>query len=420
MVPTEWSRLLCLVGRRKRMSEWKALFGGSFRLFEACLLKTGDHVRAIDCPLCSCNHEVLPDKGGNGFVAHCRCDDRGCEDIRLTRQMAEAWELSGEALGETLGRALGVSTGFGVHSGERGLFDLGECPRHSERAHVWLCAGSERMQPEMIADLFKRKGVGCVVAANRDAALPSLLANAGVTIISVDTAFTCANDGIRGDCQQRCRTGVGVSVDRTTLVAIHADIRQIKDIAAPLPAAVAKVDKGLETVQKHVRGVPFLQAELAEAKVVPEALAVEIHTRIADILTPEEQAIWHAMRKAGGSQKNALPSLRQSGVVNSAPVLSRRVRAINPKLLANNLPACDAPAPAVTFTKHGGFVGKDGDEVPEELSVVERDWAKDPAERDTTVQSYLTASPEDKEYFHQTKPGIQEEADKYLKRRRRN
>ena len=56
--------------------------------------------------------------------------------------------------------------------------------------------------------------------------------------------------------------------------------------------------------------------------------------------------------------------------------------------------------------------------MPEELSIVERDWAKDPAERDTTIRSYLAASPEDKEYFHQTKPGIQEEADKYLKRRR--
>jgi len=420
MVPTEWSRLLCLVGRRKRLNEWKALLGKSFGQIKACLRRTGDHVRAIECSLCSCNHEVVPDKDGNGFVAHCRCDDRGCEDIRLTRQMAEAWELSGKVLGETLGRALGVSFGFSVRDSGNGLFDLGECPRHPERGHVWLCAGSERTSSERIAALFQRKGIGCVVAANKASDLPSLSMIAGVAVVPVDTAFTCAAEAIHGDCQQRCKTGVGVPVDRTTLVAIHADIRQIKDIAAPLPAAVAKVDKGLDTVQKHVRGVPILQAELAEAILVPESLAVEIHSRIADILTPEEQAIWHAMRKAGGSQKNALPSLRQSGVVNSAPVLSRRVRAINPKLLANNLPACDAPAPAVTFIRHGGFVGKDGDAVPEELSVVERDWAKDPAERDTTIQSYLSASPEDKEYFHQTKPGIQEESDKYLKRRRRN
>ena len=418
MVPTEWSRLLCLVGRRKRLTEWKTLFGSSFPLFENCLLKTGDHVRAIDCPLCSCNHEVVPDKSGNGFVAHCRCDDRGCEDIRLTRQMAEAWELSGKRLGETLGRALGASSGFSVRDSETGLFDLGECPRHSERGHVWLCAGSERVLPERIADLFQRKGVGCVVATNRAAALPSLSTNAGVTIVPVDAAFTCANGAIRGDCQQRCKVGVGVPLDGTTLLALHADIRQIKDIAAPLPEAVAKVDKGLETVQKHVRGVPILQAELAEAKLAPESLAVEIHNRIADILGPEEQAIWHAMRKAGGSQTDALVSLKQSGTVKSAATLSRRVGVINPKLLANNLPPCDAPAPAVRFTKHGGYVGKDGDEVPEELSVVERDWAKDPAERDTTIQSYLTASPEDKEYYRQAKPGIQDEADKYLKRRR--
>ena len=418
MVPTEWSRLLCLVGRRKRLAEWKTLFGEAFHLFESCLLKTGDHVRAIECPLCSCNHEVVPDKGGNGFVAHCRCDDRGCEDILLTRPMAEAWELSGKTLAETLGRALGVLPGFSVREGERGLFDLGECPRHHERGHVWLCAGSERVLPDRIADLFQRKGVGCVVAANRTAALQSLSTNAGVTIVPVDTAFTCASDAIRGDCQQRCKAAVGAPVDKTTLAAIHDDIRQIKDIAAPLPAAVAKVDKGLETVQKHVRGVPVLQSELAEAKLVPESLAVEIHNRIADILGPEEQAIWHAMRKAGGSQKDALVLLKQSGIVKSAATLSRRVGVINPKLLANNLPVCDAPTPSVRFAKHGGYTGKDGDDVAKELSVVETDWAKDPAERDTTIRSYLTASQGDKEYFHRTKPGIQDEAERYMKRRR--
>jgi len=418
MVPTELSRLLCLVGRRKRLNEWKALIGKSFRQFEACLLKTGDHVRAIECSLCSCNHEVVPGKDGKGFVAHCRCDDRGCEDIHLTRQMAEAWELSGKTLAETLGRALGVSTGFGVRDGESGLFDLGECTRHPEQGHVWLCAGSERMLLEMIADLFQRKGVGCVVAATRASTRPSLSTNAGVTVIPVDTAFTCTEDAIRGDCQQRCKAGGGVPLDRTTLVAIHADIRQIKDIAAPLPAAVAKVGANVETVQKHVRGVPLLQAELTEAKLVPEAVAVEIYGRIADILDPGQQAIWHAMRKAGGIQKDALVVLKKSGVVNSAPVLSRRVAVIDKKLKENGLPPCNASGPSVRYKKTGGHENADGDMEPEEVSAVERDWAKDPTERDTTIQSYLAARPEDKDYFHQTKPGIQEEADKYLKRRR--
>lgn len=214
MVPTVWSRLLCLVGRRKRLNEWKALLGTSFGQVKDCLLKTGDHVRAIECPLCSCNHEVVPDKDGKGFVAHCRCDDRGCEDIRLTRQMAEAWELSGKTLAETLGRALGVSTGFSVRDGESGLFDLGECPRHHERGHVWLCAGSERMLPDRIADLFQRKGVGCVVAADRASALPSLAMNAGVTIVPVDAAFTFAKGVIQADCQQRCRTRAGKHSDQ--------------------------------------------------------------------------------------------------------------------------------------------------------------------------------------------------------------
>lgn len=209
MVPTEWSRLLCLVGRRKRLNEWKALLGTSFGQIKACLLRTGDHVRAIECSLCSCNHEVVPDKDGDGFVAHCRCDDQGCEDIRLTRQMAEAWELSGKTLAEELGGALGVSTGSIVCDGERGLFDLGECPRHPERGRVWLCAGFERTLPDRIAAVLQRKGVGCVIAANRGSSVARLSTNGGGPVIPVDTVFTCDKDAIRGDCKDRCKHGAG-------------------------------------------------------------------------------------------------------------------------------------------------------------------------------------------------------------------
>lgn len=201
------------------------------------------------------------------------------------------------------------------------------------------------------------------------------------------------------------------------LKTLHADVREIKVNTSPLLGAIGDVAKDVKTALQHVRGVPFLQAELAEARVVPDALAVEIHNRLADILTPKEQAIWHAMRRAAGSQKLALPSLRKAGVVSSAPTLSRRVGEINEKLILNNLTPCDAPAPPVRFNQSGGDENEEGKTSPEELSPVERDWAHDPADRDTTIQAYLTARPEDKAYFHETKPGIEEEAKKYLKRR---
>lgn len=203
---------------------------------------------------------------------------------------------------------------------------------------------------------------------------------------------------------------------KTTLDALHADVRHIKEMTSPLPDAVAKIGAEVQTVHKHVRGVPVLQAELAEAKIAPEALALEIQNRIADILEMEEEAIWRAVRNAGGVQKDALPSLREAGLVKSAPTLSRRVRLIDEKLRKNNLPPCNASGPTIRFTKSGGYENAEGKTVPEELSAVEADWTKDPAARDTTIQSYLIARAEEKAYFRQTKPGIEDEAEKYLKR----
>ena len=78
---------------------------------------------------------------------------------------------------------------------------------------------------------------------------------------------------------------------QATQVELGEGIRELKEMTSPLPAAIAKVGDGIAMVQQHVRGVPILQAELAEARINPEGLALEIQKRIADILTPEEQGV---------------------------------------------------------------------------------------------------------------------------------
>jgi hypothetical protein len=198
----------------------------------------------------------------------------------------------------------------------------------------------------------------------------------------------------------------------STLEAVHADVRETKENTSRLP----NIEKTVVTVHKHVQGVPILQAEHAEAKVIPNALAAEIYSRILDVLTPEQLAICNAMRKAAGSQKDALPLLRQAGTVKSAPTLSRRVREINAKLVANNLPPCDAPAPPVRYNRSGGYMNEDGKTVPEELSQPDRDWAESPESRDNTIRLYLGASDKDKAVFRDLYYGIEDEADQYKKR----
>lgn len=183
-----------------------------------------------------------------------------------------------------------------------------------------------------------------------------------------------------------------------------------------IQSGIDDLKQNIAVVHKHVQGVPILQADLTESKIMPEALAVEIHSRIVDILTVNEQAIWHAMRKASGSQKEALPSLRKERIVKSAATLSRRVAEINTKLIANSLTPCDAPAPPVRFNRSGGYTNKEGQTVPEEISAQDRDWAEDPESRDKTICSYLAASDKDKSVFHQLYYGIEDEAREYKKR----
>jgi hypothetical protein len=202
---------------------------------------------------------------------------------------------------------------------------------------------------------------------------------------------------------------------QTSMETIGAAVKQIANATALIPVAVAKIGTDLETVKQHVRGVPVLQADLKDARVVPEALALEIQNRIADILTVEQQEIWRAMRNAGGVQTEALPVLKNKGVVNSAATLTRRVKEIDEILKENGLPSCKTAGPVARYRQTGGYETLEGGVVPEQISVVEHDWAKDPAERETTIKSYLAASPEDQAVFRQSKPGIDDEARLYRK-----
>ncbi len=207
-----------------------------------------------------------------------------------------------------------------------------------------------------------------------------------------------------------------VGKKNATLDALHADVREIKQIAIPLPGAIANVERGIESMMPHVRGIPKVLADLNEARLVPEEATRELFSQIQDVLTIEDQRIWTAVRNAG-TQKGAIELLREADFIMSEATLSRRVRDIDEKLLKKGLPPCKASGPQIRFTKSGGHPDADGKSMPEDLSPVERDWANDQAERDITIQAYLNANPGDKEFFRQTKPGIEEEAQKNIKRR---
>jgi hypothetical protein len=206
-----------------------------------------------------------------------------------------------------------------------------------------------------------------------------------------------------------------VGKKRTTLEAVHEDVRETKEIATRLPTAIASVEKGIESMQPHLRGVPKVLDDLKEAKLVPEDATRELFTRIQDTLTLEQQRIWTAVRNAG-TQKGAIALLRKQDIDLSEATLSRRVHEIDEELAKHDLPPCKASGPRTRFTKSGGYTNDKGRTVPEELSEPDRDWADNPESRDSTIRSYLSVSDKEKADFHRLYYGIEDEADEYEKR----
>jgi hypothetical protein len=206
----------------------------------------------------------------------------------------------------------------------------------------------------------------------------------------------------------------GKNSDEETNSGIHKDIRHLANLTENVKNIISSMDSKIDVVKKHVQNVPLLQQELDNARLIPEEAALEFFNRIADILEPEEQEIWRAMRNAGGVQKDALIVLRDKNLVKSTATLSRRVKSIDEKLNEHGLPPCNASGPVQRAKKSGGFRNSAGEKIPEDLYVDSADWANDDANRETTIRMFLRASAQDKEAMKQIYLDIEDEAKEYL------
>lgn len=201
----DWNRLAAEVERTKRMASWKIVFGEAYSAFADCLVKTGGHASFAWCDLCKCCHELLPDPEGEGFVAVCRCADRMCADIRLRAAEAAAWEFSAKSLGQKLGAALGLGEGDDIQDEGFGLVDLGVCPRHPERLHVWLVACPVVVWPDRFLERLRCAGGGCLLMPGTDAGIKTMAHAAGLTVMTLGESFEVGPDGITGACGEMCR-----------------------------------------------------------------------------------------------------------------------------------------------------------------------------------------------------------------------
>ena len=402
-----------VIERKEPLGTWQHLLGDGFAFVRPHLVQcAGEHARNIVCP--ETGHSLAVRQVKERRVAYPAEDfEADADEVRELRdEDVQMWRIDRESVNARLRDALGVA---GTEEWQvDGCALVGICRRCGGKraAYVsWARDGEQALEHVEHVAAHCRRG-GCMLLPRRFRGVGDALDRQGLGEVLLSDAFSIVAGRLTGDCGRACED-VGAADGK--LDAIHDQVRRIGGNTDPLAVAIAEVKSEVGIVHRHVQGVPVIQAELAEARMVPEALALEIQSRIADILTPDQQQIWMAVRKAG-TQKGAVALLSEAGVNLSEPTLSRRVNTIDAILEQNGLPPCKASGPNTRFLKSGGYVNRDGEAVPEELSAVEEDWAADESSRDTTIRSYLAARPEDRAYFEQTKPGITDEAEKYLKR----
>ena len=126
-----WRSLEEVRGLAAVAAEWRQHTGAEFEAFQAGFLqKAGRNARSVPCPhKAGCTHEVRP--RGGGFVGVCKDDDgTGCDDILLTKEEVEVWEVNLARLGRAIAQALRCEARdakLGL-DGTRQIASLGDAP----------------------------------------------------------------------------------------------------------------------------------------------------------------------------------------------------------------------------------------------------------------------------------------------------
>ena len=186
-----------------RIASWRRKLGEAFPVFEGCLQRTGKHVHHARCERCGCNHEVLPAVDENGFMAHCRCEDRGCEPFRLTAEEAAAWLFSPLCLTNLMGHALHLNNSGRLPLRGSDSLDLGDCPVHPGHGRVKLCKDPATALQLSCCDAGET-GVGCVLVPQIDATLGNWARATNVALVSLEDCFKIGPNGIVGACNKAC------------------------------------------------------------------------------------------------------------------------------------------------------------------------------------------------------------------------
>lgn len=149
-----WMELCRLGSGALTLGRWRQELRGVFPVCRRWIEKTGRPVGHVKRGRCGCNHRLVPDMDGDGFVAVCTCGAGG-EPVAMTEAKARAWVLNGRAVVKEMAAALPVEVCVKA-VGRHLLWEIGSgwtLTGHRRRVLVSL-AGKRAVLEAALGDLF--------------------------------------------------------------------------------------------------------------------------------------------------------------------------------------------------------------------------------------------------------------------------
>lgn len=200
-----WTLLACVRDRKDCLAGWAHIFGADFDavrpLLRAC---PGEYATTYPAPETSGLLNLS--RFGDRWAAYRdpEADDDG-PDLELTEADVLLYRLDGDGLRERLRTALGVvgsSSAF-----DFGLECLGTCAQGPKRRRVYWChARNEAEILTGVQEIIARTGAeGCAVLPTLSEAADRMLAEAGVSGVSLAGNVSLTVSGVQGGCGIVCR-----------------------------------------------------------------------------------------------------------------------------------------------------------------------------------------------------------------------
>jgi hypothetical protein len=203
-----WRAFSLLRQTREPLAWWRRAFGAEFGKARPFLVACeGVAAASYPCPDTGIRLTVSESRGA--YLAFPTGDQADAvDDLRLTWEDVQAWEIAQGAVRTALCDVLGLAKAPEGHGTGGDVDFLGTCNRHGRR-RVYLCHAADGAGAVLLAgDAGRTVDAGCVLFAEREAAAELVLQARGVAGVALTECVTWDNTGLTGGCGEGCK-GIG-------------------------------------------------------------------------------------------------------------------------------------------------------------------------------------------------------------------